>query len=199
MAEVNKSVLPQRNDMITESILLEESYKMYGTPVKFIFADYRLPDVGYELDVRFNEDEPLFTHILIDDHPKPNTLKQLGWSIESDDNYTKPMIATVPRYLSFRREDGIKPTEFFELLINERTRVYLDYDYEDKARVFQVMEVSNNMFNPVFYYMKLVPYRERVEVDPDPLNDPNLSHLDKDGQFKHLTMTPREDGTRKSY
>ena len=197
--EVNKSVLPKHNDMIMQSILLEESYKMYGTPAKFIFADYSLPEVGYELDVRFNDDEPLFTNILIEDHPNPNTLRQLGWAIESDDKYTKPMIATVPRYLSYSYEDGIKPTQFFELLINERTKVCLDYDYEDAEKIFQVMEVSNNMFNPIFYYMKLVPYRERIEVDPSPINDPNLSHIEKDGQFKHLTMTPREDGTIQNY
>lgn len=197
--DVDKSVLPKHNDMVTQSILLEESYKLFGTPAKFIFADYRLPDVGYELDVRFNENEPLFTNILIEDPPKSKILKQLGWSIESDDKYTKPLIATVPRYLSYCYEDGLKPTQFFELILSERTKVCINYDYEATAKVFQIMEISSNMFNPVFYYLKLVPYRETIEVDPDPINDPNLSHLDKEGQFKYLTMTPREDGTIQQY
>lgn len=196
---MNKSILPKHNDMITQSILLEESYIMSGTHAKLILADYKIPTVGYEPDISFNDEKPVVTYILIQDPPQPKLLKQLGWNIESDDQYTKPMIASVPRYLSQPFEDGIKPTDFYELKLNRYTKVILDYDYEMSGKVFQVTEVSSNMFNPVFYFMKLVPYRERIEVDPNPVNDPNLTQINKEGQFKHLTFTPREDGTKIIY
>lgn len=197
--KLNKNLLPKSNDMITQSIMLEESYAMYGTPSKLILADYNIPEVGYQPDVSFNEKEPVFTNILIQDPPQPKLLKQLGWNIEADDSYTKPMIASVPRYLSQRCEDGIKPTDFYELKLNKYTKVYLDYDYDDPEKVFQVTDVTSNMFNPVFYFMKLVPFRERIEVDPNPVNDPNLTQINKAGQFKHFIMGDREDGTKQIY
>lgn len=197
---MEKSILPRPNDMVTQSILIEESYIMSGTKVKIILADYNIPEVGYEPNVSFNEKNPIFTYILVHEPPQPRLLKQLGWDIESDDEYTKPMIASVPRYLSQKQEDGIKPTDYFELKINKYTKIYLDYDYEDRCKIFQVTNVSSNMFNPVFYFLKLVPWRNKIDEDPTPINDPNLARINKDGQFKHLMFdSSREDGTKVNY
>lgn len=198
MSSVRKSILPQLNDMVTQSILLEESYVMSGTPARLELATFDIPEIGYQHEVSYDP-QPLDTYLLIQDPPQPKLLKQLGWNIESDEGTTKPMLATIPRYFSVKYDDGIKPTEYYELFINRYTKVTLDYDYEKPDKVFIVTDVSSNMFNPVFYFLKLAPYRQQVTVDPSPDNDPNLSQLNKKGQFKYLTMTPRESTTEVEY
>lgn len=192
-------LISREADLVTQSVLLEESFIVSGTHAKIILADYKIPEVGYEPIVVFDEENPVETYLLVQDPPQPKLLKQLGWDFESDNDYTKPMLVSVPRYLSMPREDGLKPTEFFELKINRFTKIYLDWDKDSKDKIFQVTNVSTNMFNPVFYYLKIVPFREHVTVDPSPVNDPNLTQLDKPGQFKHLTFTPREDTTKQIY
>lgn len=160
---------------------------MSGTPVNMILADYSIPEVGYTPDITYTDE--ISTHIFLDVHPTPKLLKQLGWNIESDDN-THPMLASVPRYLSKGTINTgiIEPTTYYELKINKYTKIYLDYDYELPDKIFIVTDVTSNMFNPVFYYMKLVPFHERIDEDPSPLNDPNLTHLIKDGGFKHIQL-----------
>lgn len=195
---MEKSILPRPNDMVTQSILIEESYIMQGTKAKIILADYNIPEVGYEPNVSFNEKNPIYTYILVQDPVDKKLLKNLGWNIENDQD--KPLIASVPRYLSTKNEDGIKPTEYYELMPIKYSKVILDYDYENPSKIFQISEVSSNMFNPVFYFLKLVPWRNRIDEDPTPINDPNLARINKDGQFKHLQFnSSREDGTEVNY
>lgn len=185
--EVSKSVLTKPNDMVIQSIMIEESYFMSGVPAKLVLADYIVPEVGFAPDITYTDE--VSTHIMMDHAPTPKLLKQLGWNIESDNN-THPMIASVPRYLSKGTINTgiIDPTSYYELKVNKYTKVYLDYDYDLPDRVFIVTDVTSNMFNPVFYYMKLVPFHDRIDEDPTPVNDPNLSHINKEGGFKHIQM-----------
>lgn len=183
----SKSVLPMPNDMILQSILIEESCIMSGYPVVIKLADYNLAQVGYSPNITFTDE--VSTHVLLDNSPKPKLLKQLGWSSDSDDTY--PLLATIPRYLSKGTSHTgiIEPPDYYELKINKYSLIELSYDYFDLGRVFQVTEVSGNMFNQVFYYLKIVPYHEEVDVDPTPINDPNLTHLIKEGDsLKHITL-----------
>lgn len=196
---MDKSLLPKVNDMVTESIMMEESYSTLGTKVKIILAESFIPQIGFHHDIVYKEDDPIYTNIFIHEPPEPKLLKNLGWNFESDDDYTKPMLVSMPRYLSTKSEDGLKPTEYYEVLMTRFSKIYIDWDYDRPDRVFQVMNVSSNMFNPVFYFMKLVPYREDIAPDPLPTNDPNLDYTRIEGQFKYLTMTPREDGTKIKY
>lgn len=186
---IGRNLLPKYNDMITNSLLLEESYRMWGTPCEIILAKQETPELGYEKDVFYDEDNPIKTNLLIQTHPTPKLLKQLGWDFESDEDSTKPMLVSLPRYLSKVEDDGIKPDNWFELKIERFSKVIIDWDYSHPDRIFQVTNVSSNMFNPIFYFIKLAPWREKISPDPGPLNDPNLQYTDKEGQFKHISIS----------
>lgn len=188
---VSKSILLKPNDLVTNSLILEESYIMSGISCKLTLADDKIPDIGYQQNIELSEDI-IHTFILPENAPRPKLLKQLGWDIEGDEN-NKPILVTIPRYIS-SVEPGvngtgfIQPIEYYELKINRYSLIEINWDYDYPDKIFQVTAVNSNMINPTFFYLKLIPYRARVEVDPTPLNDVNLTQLKIEEQFQHLNI-----------
>lgn len=195
-----KTLLPREIDMITNSIMIYESYETLGTKIRLILAKYQTPEIGYEKIKEWDEDNPIDSFMLIHESPQPKLLKQLGWDFESDSEYTKPMLVSIPRYIPNKVDVGVKPSDYRELKVQRFTKIEVFWDYERPYRIFQVNEISSNMFNPIFYYMKLAPFRYDESPDPGPYNDPNLQYTDKPGQFKYLNIgQPRVDEIKVKY
>lgn len=171
--------LPKPNEIIEQSIMFNESMRGFGFKCIVSIPDnIDLPDLGYQQDIGYDDAEKFEAYISIDSHPKPKLLQTLGWDIEDDE--VKPMICYISRYLqhpNHPRTPNVQNDFYKEILPTKYTRLTLDYSYEDIGKEFIVTKVSSNEFNPVYYILQIVPYREHVPDNPDPLQDNNVNKL----------------------
>lgn len=180
--------LPKPHEIVEQSVMFNESMRGFGFKAEVLIpTNIDLPQMGYQQDIGYDDATKFIAYVSIDPHPKPKLLQTLGWNIESDD--VKPMICYISRYI----QDPIHPRDVNswckEILPTKYTRLNLEYSYQDKGKEFIVTDVSSNEFNPVYYILKITPYRPNTPINPNPLQDNNVERLDVqefDNNFRFL-------------
>jgi len=171
--------LPKPEEIIEQSIMFNESMRGFGFKCKVLIPkNVNLPKIGYHLDVGYDDADAFDAYISIDPNPKPKLLQSLGWDIESDD--TKPMVCYVARYLQpidKARDLDLDKKKVKEILPERYTRLVLEYSYNDEDKEFIVTKASSNQFNPVYYILMIVPYRQYVPENPEPNQEDNVERL----------------------
>lgn len=209
-----------RNAQITQSLnekryntllLLEASYvsgnKVRITPVK----NYDLTDLSSEV---FEYDTPITTFIILNERPKVDLLKRMGWYRE---NVETPMIATIPTHLLYNKETGlptldvmISGTELKDIVntgetsneapavnyelrpikINRGTLIDIFYDFlsEDEARAENRFMVGRSFVDTVslFYTVELVPYKYPSEANPAADSNSNTKFINFDNESQGI-------------
>lgn len=108
-------------------------------------------DSSHDPYVQYKE-EPVRINILFEDNPKP-TLKKLGWYNESED---LPYVAYMT-YLSDKYE---------KVSIEEHSIVEIPHEQIPgvlKNSKFMISSISGSTINPLFWIVKLVPYRYNLD------------------------------------
>lgn len=191
-----QNFLPKPNEIIEQSIMFNESQRAFGYKCSVMIPEnIDLPEIGYQQDVGYKEEDAFDAYITIDPHPKPKLLQTLGWNIEDED--TKPMICYISRYIQpiddWRKVNG----QSIEILPTKYTRLILDYDYQDAGKEFIVTKVSSNSFNPIYYILMIVPYRPIIpKNNVDPLQERNTERLniqEENQQFRFIGKTREKE------
>ena len=171
--------LPKPNEIIEQSIMFNESMRGFGFKCDILIpTNIDLPEMGFQQEVGYDDAEKFVAYISLNSHPQPKLLQTLGWLIENDEQ--RPLICYIARYIQHPdrpRTPDFKNDFYKEILPTKYTRILLDYNYEDQGKDFIVTAVSSNEFNPVYYILKLAPYRPIVPINPDPLQDNNVERL----------------------
>lgn len=106
---------------------------------------YRDPDIIYKDAVKIG--------LIFEDNPKP-ILKQMNWLTEDEE---LPYVAHIVALSS--NKEPVEVTENMKVLIPSVYGL-------NTVRVFLVSRVTGNHIDPVTWICKLVPYREKIDIDP---------------------------------
>ena len=190
------SLRPKKDELVTQSLMLNESATQYGYLCKMLVpTSIELPEVGYQQDVGYNEEDSVELYAIpVNGNLTPKLLKKLGWDIEST-NDTKPFLIQVSRYI---KVDG----KAKEILPTIYTKFTFDYSYDYEEKEFIATNVSSNMFNPIYYIVSLAPYRYNQVRDHEPLRDTNLEVLnveETDERFRFMQLPSRGEEVATKY
>ena len=182
-----RNFLPKPNELIELSIQYNEGLRGFG--YRCILRNplsVDLPEVGYKQNISYS-DHSLEVYISPEQRVTPKLLQKYGWNIEDDDN--KPLIVYMSRYIQPTHQTRDVRERAIPTNPEKYSRITLDYDYKDYGKEFIVTDVNANNLNPVYYVLKLAPYRPDIPENPTPNQDVNLSRLDADRSgFKFLNL-----------
>jgi hypothetical protein len=179
------NLLPKSNELIEQSIMFDESIRAFGYKAKLLMpASVSLPDYGFQPDVGYDKNH-LDVYVSISPHPKLKMLKKLGWNIESGE----ALLMYISRYMPNGNPVRDVNSNFIEILPTKHTRLTLEYDYQLAGKEFIVTNITSVQFNPIYYTMMVVPYREVIPDEITPYDDNNMTKLEIDeinSKFKFL-------------
>lgn len=163
------TLTPSNKEILLFRRMFEEKTKLLGIAGKFFQVKAYNQDYRRDFD-KVTFEDPIYFQFIFESHPQIRTLKNLNWYNEDED--ILPCLAHLPWFVD---EKEIKPS--LGALIG------FDDPLSGVERKFQVVDINANSFYTVEYVVKLVPYREQVQLglpeDPTAEDDTNYDYLNK--------------------
>lgn len=131
---------------------LREAMALIGQKAYLYQVDVEIKDLYRDPDVIYKDAVEI--GLIFEDNPKP-ILKKMNWLTEDEE---LPYVAHIVA-LSSNKEP---------VVVSENMKIIIPSVYGLQTnRVFIVSKVIGNHIDPVTWICKLVPYREKVDIEPE--------------------------------